>query len=85
MIGSMHEVVCEPNVTSHINQSSNNRRPTNLLNTLNNKLNAVEVDVIELKQSVDANFKILHSTEKQILENGIWQTIVFNTDYKKSE
>lgn len=37
MIGSMHEVVCEPNVTSHINQSSNNRRPTNLLNTLNNK------------------------------------------------
>lgn len=71
MIGSMHEVVCEPNVTSQINQSSNNRRPTNLLNTLNNKLNAVEVDVIELKQSVDANFKILHSTEKQILENGI--------------
>lgn len=37
MIGSMHEVVCEPNVTSQINQSSNNRRPTNLLNTLNNK------------------------------------------------
>lgn len=24
------------------------------------RLNAVEVDVIELKQSVDANFKILH-------------------------
>lgn len=37
MIGSMHEVVCEPNVTLHINHSSNNRRPTNLLNTLNNK------------------------------------------------
>ncbi|XP_078309872.1 inhibitor of nuclear factor kappa-B kinase subunit epsilon-like [Crassostrea virginica] len=69
MIGSMHEVVCEPNIPC----SSENLRDTgySIINKLNKKLDAVELEVIELTQTVDENSKIIFSTGKHIIDNGI--------------
>ncbi|XP_061187397.1 serine/threonine-protein kinase TBK1-like [Saccostrea echinata] len=68
MIGSMHDIVCEPNFTPNNKEQQRQRISTNLLNQLNNRLESVELEVIALTQSVDENSKIINSTEQHINE-----------------
>ncbi|XP_055999732.1 inhibitor of nuclear factor kappa-B kinase subunit epsilon-like isoform X2 [Ostrea edulis] len=71
MIGSMHEIVCEPNFKTSNNDHQKRKHSVDLINKINNRLESVGLDVLAITQHVDENSKIINSTEKHIIENDV--------------